>query len=84
MKSGRRCLSKVVLGTFLLFFMVTPRPALAPQEYPPKRPIADYLSSFLSRSTKPLGLKEDQKLRQLLFQSPAKWVVRATPKHILN
>ncbi len=84
MKSRWSRYIKVVSIAFFFLFMITPRRALSPQDYPPKKPIADYLSSFLSRSTKPLGLKEDQKLRQLLFQSPAKWVVRATQRHIFN
>jgi hypothetical protein len=67
-----------------LLLLLGPRGSLSPQEYPPKRPISDYLSSFLSRSTQPLGLKEDQKLRQLLYQSTIKWVIRANPRHLLN
>ncbi len=68
---------------FLLLTSLRPGP-VTPQEYPTKKPISDYMSSFLSRSTQPLGLKEDQKLRQLLYQSTIKWVIRASPRHILN
>ena len=42
------------------------------------------MSTFLSRSTKPLGLKEDLILKKLLSQSPAKWAVRAGTRHILD
>ncbi len=79
---GRRL--KLLFFVSSLLLLLGQRGALSPQEYPPKRPISDYLSSFLSRSTQPLGLKEDQKLRQLLYQSTIKWVVRANPRHILN
>lgn len=48
------------------------------------KPKLDYMSTFLSRTTSPLGLKEDQQLRQLLKQSRAKWAVRAGLRHILN
>lgn len=57
---------------------------LSSQEYPSKKQISDYLSSFLARSTQPLGLKENQKLRQLLYQAQIKWAIRASVRHILN
>ncbi|MDD8021249.1 MAG: hypothetical protein PHU81_08765, partial [Acidobacteriota bacterium] len=41
-----------------------------PQEV--QKPKLDYMSTFLSRDTSPLGLKEDQEIRQILKQSRAK------------
>lgn len=70
--------------SLLIFQLTSFRGQLSSQEYPSKKQISDYLSSFLSRSTQPLGLKEDQRLRQLMYQGPAKWVVRASSRHLLN
>jgi len=56
----------------------------APQNYPVKKPRYDYMSTFLSRNTKPLGLKEDLALKKLLSQSSIKWSIRAGERHILN
>lgn len=49
-----------------------------------KKPKYDYMSTFLSRNTKPLGLKEDQALKRFLKQSTLKWAIRAGERHILN
>lgn len=57
---------------------------LAVQEFPPQKPKYDYMSSFYSRNTRPLGLKEDVALRRLMRQPTIKWVVRARMGHILN
>lgn len=57
------------------------------QENPPRdiqQPKYDYMSTFLSRSTQPLGLKDAPEIRALLEQTPAKWAVRATARHILD
>ncbi len=82
-KKALRFLLLLILGLFI-FQLINLRGKLSSQEYPSKKQISDYFSSFLSRSTQPLGLKEDQKIRQLLYQAPAKWVIRASSKHILN
>ncbi len=55
-----------------------------PQTAPAKKPNYDYMSTFLSRNTNPLGLKEDLTLKKLLKQSSAKWAVRAGKRHILD
>jgi hypothetical protein len=44
----------------------------------------DYMSSILSRNTKPLGLKENLSLRKLLNQSSIKWAMRSGGRHLLN
>ncbi len=49
-----------------------------------KKPEFDYMSSILSRNTKPLGLKDNLPLRRFLNQSSMKWAFRAGGKHILN
>lgn len=58
--------------------------AIQPQNIPEKKPKYDYMSRFLSRNTKPLGLKEDLALKRLLNQPNIKWAIRAGKKHILN
>ncbi|MDD8031671.1 MAG: hypothetical protein PHQ25_06680 [Acidobacteriota bacterium] len=49
-----------------------------------QKPKLDYMSTFLSRTTSPLGLKEDEELRRLLKQSKTHWALRAGIRHILN
>ena len=49
-----------------------------------KKPEFDYMSSILSRNTKPLGLKDNLPLRRFLNQSSIKWAFRAGGRHILN
>jgi len=60
----------------------TPPPAV--QEFPPQKPKYDYMSSFYSRNTKPLGLKEDVALRRLMRQPGIKWAIRTGIRHILG
>ena len=58
------------------------------QEDPPppkvRKPSYDYMETFLSRSTRPLGLKEDPTARKILSQSVVKWAIRAGSRHVLN
>jgi hypothetical protein len=42
------------------------------------------MSSFFSRDTKPLGLKEDQALQRLLREPAIKWACRTGTRHILD
>jgi len=49
-----------------------------------KKPKYDYMSSFLSRDTEPLGLKENIALKRFLEQPSIKWAIRSGKKHILN
>ena len=44
----------------------------------------DYMSSILSRNTKPLGLKENVSLRKWLNQPSIIWAMRSGSRHILN
>jgi hypothetical protein len=54
----------------------------APQEI--QKPKYDYMSTFLSRSTQPLGLKEDPTVKKLLDQGAVKWAIRAGSRHALD
>jgi hypothetical protein len=55
-----------------------------PQNVPDKKPKYDYMSTFLNRSTNPLGLKIDPELEKLLRKPGIKWAIRAGSKHVLN
>jgi hypothetical protein len=93
----KRLLAGVGLAIFALSFR-TPMPQetkpppekpslespLPPQDYPAKKPKYDYMSSFFSRNTKPLGLKEDLAVKKLLKQPAVKWAVRTGQRNILN
>jgi hypothetical protein len=48
-----------------------------------KKPRYDYLSTFLRRDTKPLGLTENPTLKKYMSQPSIKWVIRSAKKHIL-
>jgi hypothetical protein len=88
--------SILILFIFLLLFLSSPgagkyespaaiyaaRSASAPQSV--KKPEYDYMSSILSRNTKPLGLKDNLPLRRFLNQPSFKWAIRSGGRHILN
>jgi hypothetical protein len=62
-------------------------PKTASQDPPPQevqKPSYDYMSTFLSRSTHPLGLKEDPAARRMLSQGPVAWAIRAGARHVLD
>jgi len=54
----------------------------APQDVKP--PKYDYMSTVLSRSTRPLGLREDPELKKMLDQGAVRWAIRAGFRHILH
>lgn len=60
----------------------------AGQETPPPRevqkPSYDYMSGFLSRTTHPLGLKDDPAARRMLGQGPVAWAIRSGSRHVLD
>jgi hypothetical protein len=59
----------------------------AAQEPPPReyqKPANDYMSGFLSRSTHPLGLKDDPAARRMLNQGPPAWAIRSGSRHVLD
>lgn len=49
-----------------------------------QKPKYDYMSTFLSRNTNPLGLKENPELNRYLNQASIKWAVRSSERHLLN
>lgn len=57
--------------------------ALGPQDQPVQKPRYDYMSTFLSRSTAMLGLRNDPASERLLKQPATKWALRAGVRHIL-
>ena len=59
-------------------------PTKSPDPQSAKKPKYDYMSTFLSRDTKPLGLKEDLALKKLIRQPSIKWAIRAGEGHIFN
>jgi hypothetical protein len=63
-------------------------PQAASQDEPPQqevqKPAYDYLSTYLSRSTNPLGLKEDPAARRMLGQGAVAWAIRAGSRHVLD
>ncbi|MDI6844973.1 MAG: hypothetical protein QME28_02425 [Candidatus Saccharicenans sp.] len=60
----------------------SPEEQMPPQEV--QKPKLDYMSTFLSRSTSPLGLKENEEIRRWLKQPKTAWAIRAGVRHILN
>jgi hypothetical protein len=51
---------------------------------PARKPPTDYMSTFLSRNTKALGLKENKDLTRMMKQSSIDWAVRSTARHLLD
>jgi hypothetical protein len=81
----------VLLGTaaFLAFPRAAAENPLGPRRQETstqdiQKPKYDYMSNFYSRSTQPLGLKEDPALKRLLNQGSVKWALRAGARQILN
>lgn len=80
-------LAGAVFGLFLASAAMRSGPAQTAQEPPPqevRKPNYDYMSTFLSRSTHPLGLKEDPAARRMLGQGSVPWAIRAGSRHILD
>lgn len=57
---------------------------MAQQGYSANKTTENYMETVLSRNTKPLGLKEDVILRNLLRERSIKWAVRAGIRNILD
>ena len=78
----KRTAAAIILGLVLL---LAPGGAnRAQQNGSPTRPGADYMRDVLRRNTKPIGLKEDKLLQELLKQSNMKWAIRSSGRHILD
>lgn len=84
----RGALAAVVVGLLLGPQAVRPLPQTPAQEPPPPRdvqkPSYDYMDGFLSRSARPLGLKDDPAARRMLGQGAVPWAVRAGTRHVLD
>ena len=92
--------NKILLGVFFFLFIslvfsshidlssknlfLAKNSAAYPQNVPVEKPKYDYMSTLLSRDTKPLGLKEDLALKKLMKQPSIKWAIRAGKRHILD
>jgi hypothetical protein len=78
----KRTAAAVILGLGLL---LAPGGAnRAQQNGAANKPGADYMRDVLRRNTKPIGLKEDKLLQELLKQSNMKWAIRSSGRHILD
>jgi hypothetical protein len=87
----RKALSGALAGT--IFALLVGPQAIRPgaqepaQEPPPRevqKPSYNYMDSFLSRSTNPLGLQNDPAARRMLSQGPVAWAIRAGSRHVLD
>jgi hypothetical protein len=56
----------------------------AQESVPTQKPTFDYMSTYLSRNTKPLGLEEDKEIKELKRQPAIKWAIRANIRHSLQ
>ena len=56
----------------------------AQESVPTQKPTFDYMSTYLSRNTKPLGLEEDKEIKELKKQPAIKWAIRANIRHSLQ
>jgi hypothetical protein len=80
-------LAVAALGLFLIPQAARPGSQTTPQEPPPRKvqkPSYDYMGTFLSRSTNPLGLKNDPAARRMLGQGPVAWAIRSGSRHVLD
>ncbi|OGD14632.1 MAG: hypothetical protein A2V76_08390 [Candidatus Aminicenantes bacterium RBG_16_63_14] len=91
MTNTKKALSGALAGAIFGLFLGSPamRPGsrTAAQEPPPQevqKPNYDYMSGFLSRSTNPLGLKDDPAARRMLGQGSVPWAIRAGSRHVLD
>jgi len=88
---------KIIFITFLLSFLMpsfhgksysaadtSMEKGLGESPQSVKKPKYDYMSTFLSRNTNPLGLKENIALKKYLNQPIIYWAVRSGKRHILN
>jgi hypothetical protein len=86
-RAVRGALAGIIIGLALGPAGLRPGSQTAPQEPPPKevpKPNYDYMSNILSRSTHPLGLKEDPAARRMLSQGAVSWAIRAGSRHVLD
>jgi len=87
----QKVLSGVLAGALFGLLLgprsMRPGSQTAGQEPPPRevqRPTHNYMDGFLSRNTRPLGLKDDPAARRMLGQGPVAWAIRSGSRHILD
>ncbi len=89
-KTGRGFSGVLAAAVFALVLgpqAMRPDPQATAQEPPPRevqKPSYDYMDGFLSRSTHPLGLKDDPVARRMFGQGPVAWAIRAGSRHVLD
>jgi hypothetical protein len=87
-KAGRGLSGLLAAAVFgLLLGPQAMRPRAAAQEPPPRevqKPSYNYMDGFLSRSTHPLGLKDDPAARRMFSQGPVAWAIRAGTRQVLD
>lgn len=92
MRGKKRAARGVLVGAAMGFLLastgVRPWPQEAAREQPPpqdvRKPGYDYMSTFLSRNTKPMSLKEDPAVKRMLGQGSVNWAIRAGARHVLD
>jgi hypothetical protein len=80
-------LAGAVFGLLVGVAPADPVPQTGAQEAPlqeVQKPSFDYMDNFLSRSTNPLGIKEDPAARKMLGQGSVPWAIRAGSRHVLD
>lgn len=85
-------LAGVLFGLLLASPPMRPGPRAEAQDQPSqeqqpqavREPSYDYMSTFLSRGTHPLGFKEDPAVRRMLGQGSVAWAIRAGSRHVLD
>ncbi len=80
-------LAGAVFGLLAAPRTMRPGPQTAEQDPPPRevqKPSYNYMDNFLSRSTRPLGLKDDPAARRMLGQGPVAWAIRSGSRHVLD
>jgi hypothetical protein len=87
----KRAVVGALAGAFLALTLGPRDMRSGPQTDPPdpppqgvQRPSHNYMGDILSRSTKPLGLKEDPAARRMLGQGSVAWAIRAGSRHVLD
>jgi hypothetical protein len=91
-KRTKRAVAGALGGALFSLFLAAPAirpgpPQSAQEPAPPQKvrqPNYDYMSSFMSNRTNPLGLKEDPVARRMLGQGSVPWAIRAGSRHILD
>ena len=67
--------------------VLRPAPASRELQAPPQetqKPNYDYMNTFRSRSTRPLGLTEDPAMKRMLDQGAVRWAVRAGARQVMD